>query len=378
MAERAEDLISELLTGTVEELDIPEQLQQAAEAAYRRVGGWLEENLADDADWHVYPQGSMRLGTVVRPSPDDEYDLDAVAKWEIEKDRVTKQQLKDTVGDALAGFVDAHLGAPGAATACKEGGRCWTLHFAEPFHLDLLPAIPDPDALPHGIQITDRDLRLWQPSNPIAFADWFYERMGPGYLSAKTELAKRANVGVDDIPAWRVRTTLQRVVQVLKAHRNGFFAGELDQRPPSIIVTTLAALAFTGEKPLFDAVTDVAAGMAGHIERDGGRYIVVNPVQSEENFADRWGTDPERASKFFAWLDDLQTTLDSARGSRRGLDDVAAQLQKRFGDAPVTRSLARFGERRTEERRGGALTVASTGIIGAGTAKIRDHTFHGE
>jgi hypothetical protein len=377
MADRSEDIISELLTGAVEELDIPEALQDAAEATYGRVGEWFAEQLADDADWHVYPQGSMRLGTVVRPSPSDDYDIDAVAKCEVPKERTTKQELKDTVGEMLSGFVAANQGEPGAPTDCEEGARCWTLLFSDPFHMDVLPAIPNPDAAPHGIQITDRDLYQWQPSNPIAFANWFYTRMGPGFLREKVALAKRAQVNVDEVPDWRVRTTLQRVVQVLKVHRNGFFANELDQRPPSIIVTTLAAHAFTGDKPLFDAVVDVAANMTGFIEGDADGYVVSNPVQPEENFADRWGSEAERTKKFFAWIDDLQETLESARSSRRGLNDVAAQLQKRFGVEPINKSLVRFGERRRDDRTMARLTVASTGMIGAGTMTVRDHTFHG-
>jgi hypothetical protein len=143
-------------------------------------------------------------------------------------------------------------------------------------------------------------------------------------------------------------------------------------------VTTLAAHAFTGDKPLFDAVMDVAANMGSYIERDGGLYVVRNPVQLGENFADRWASDPERPAWFFAWLTDLQETLESARSSRHGLTGVAAELNKRFGAEMVTKSVTRFGERRSGARTAGKLTVSASGLIGAGTTKVPDHTFHGD
>jgi hypothetical protein len=374
-----EEIVSELLSGAIGALDIPAELQAAAEATYSDVGDWLKANLPEKGDWHVYPQGSMRLGTVVRPTPDDEYDIDAVTTLRVSKDMIGKQELKDTVGDALQRYVTATRAIDGAPNGSKEGGRCWTLLY-ELFHLDVLPAIPNEDSKPNGIWITDRDLFRWQPSNPIAFADWFYEQMGDRFLEERAILAKRAQVDVDDLPAWHVRTTLQRVVQVLKVHRNAYFADELDERPPSIIVTTLAARAFSGDKPLFEAVMDVAANMPSYVERDSGLVVVCNPVQPDENFADRWGADPARVKKFYAWIDDLQATLDEAQGARGGLSDVAARLEKRFGNDAIKKSVLGFGARRTEDRAAGRLTVATTGMLGAAAAatRVRDHTFHGE
>jgi transcriptional regulator with XRE-family HTH domain len=379
MAVSAEDIIGEVLLGAVDELDLPDRLHEAAERTYERVGEWLTGRLSATADWHVYPQGSMRLGTVVRPSPADQYDLDLVAEWQVAKESVTKRELKDTVGGALTGFLDAHAGEPGAPTSLKPRRRCWTMAFREPFHMDVMPAIPNPDQRPDGIQITDRDLVAWLPSNPIGFADWFYARMGPELKKAKLELASRYQVDVDDLPDWRARrTTLQRVVQVLKVHRNQFFAGRLDDRPPSIIVTTLAAHAYRGDKPLIEAVMEAAEGMPKHVGRDGNRYTVCNPVQPDENFADRWVAEPHRATLFFRWVDDLQRSLDVARASKGGLDVVGARLQESFGAEVIAKSLARYGQRHTDDRVAGRLTVGATGALGAGTLPVRDHMFHGE
>lgn len=378
MPDTPEQIVSELVTGAVGAMDIPEHLQDAAETAYRAVGDWLKINLPD-GDWNIYPQGSMRLGTPVRPSFEDEHDLDAVAELHLPKEMIGKQELKTTVGTALTSYVDAVRGIAGAPTGWKEGGRCWTLLYAEQFHMDMLPAIPNETAAPSGIWITDRDLFHWQASNPIAFADWFHERAGKQFLTEREILAKRASVDIEDVPAWRVRSILQRAVQVLKVHRNAFFAGNLDLRPPSVIVTTLAAHAFKGGATLFDAVMHIAADMANHIERESGMVVVRNPVLSEENFADRWGADAERVKLFYRWLDDLQQTLDDARNARGGLDAVAGRLEQSFGRDPIRASMREFGSRRAADRTAGRLTVATTGVVGTASAatRVRPHTFHG-
>ena len=84
--------------------------------------------------------------------------------------------------------------------------------------MDVLPAIPNAEAAPNAIWLTDRDLRLWQPSNPIDYADWFHARMRQDFLREHEFLAK--SMDVVDVPSWQVKTPLQRTVQALKRHRD--------------------------------------------------------------------------------------------------------------------------------------------------------------
>lgn len=56
-------------------VDIPETAYDKAEARYKDLGEWFgrPEAVCYGFDPHIYPQGSFRLGTVVRG---EEYDLD--------------------------------------------------------------------------------------------------------------------------------------------------------------------------------------------------------------------------------------------------------------------------------------------------------------
>ena len=99
-----EQMLSMLLDGAVETLDISPQLQQLAVDRYEEVGTWLAEH--GGYRCRIYPQGSFRLGTVVRPTPrTGEYDIDLVCWLLIAKETITQAGLKQRVGDLLHAYL---------------------------------------------------------------------------------------------------------------------------------------------------------------------------------------------------------------------------------------------------------------------------------
>jgi hypothetical protein len=374
MFETSEDILSQLLEGTVDELDITVALHEAADAQYQRVGQFLSDQSDDGpTEWDVYPQGSFLLGTVVRPRGADHHDLDMVCRLDIGRASISQAELKARVGDVLHRYLDAEAGEPGAPTACHDRRRCWTLEYPHAFHMDVLPSLPNEDDLPDGICLTDKELFRWQKSNPIAYGEWFRERMALEVARRREEMvAKR----LDPVPAWQIKTTLQRVAQVLKRHRDIHFGDDLDGRPPSILVTTLAARAYTGARDLFDAVMDVAAKMPELVEHSDGVWRVMNPV-AEENFADKWNEHPDRVDKFFAWRDKLAADLDEAKAAQ-GLDRVTARLAESFGAEPVTKAAGRVATSFRTTAEEGRLKAAASGLLSTGTGTpVRKHGFYG-
>lgn len=74
-----------ILREIAEELDIPPTKYKEAVDRYTAVGKWLEAGAYPGVHGipHVYPQGSFRLGTVVRPirhGLECEYDIDLVCQ----------------------------------------------------------------------------------------------------------------------------------------------------------------------------------------------------------------------------------------------------------------------------------------------------------
>jgi len=376
MTTDGEELLADLLDGIVDSLDVPGEMLERTQHLYDDVGEFMRDDLPDDSMWSFRPQGSANLGTIVLPAPGDEFDIDSVATWHVRKDSITKANLKSTVGNVLRRYqtTPRRPGVP-KPTRIDEGRRCWTLEFAEAFHMDVLPSVPDGENPPTGILLTDKTLQSWLFSDPEAYANWFHAQNHTLLYESKRVFAKRAQVDISDVPSWRVRTMLQRVVQVLKAHRNCYFADDLDARPASILVTTLAALAFVNSPTLFASVMETVEHLGDHIECDGGRYFVLNPVQGKENFADRWTvTDAARFSK---WVDALRGNLESALGVRSGLPGVVESFSAAFNEQAVIKSAKRVGANITGTRRRGGLLIGATGVVGAGTGiASRDHTFH--
>jgi hypothetical protein len=376
-------LLDELLETSIAEFDVPRDVYERAVARYQALGDWLADHWGDDpADGLVYPQGSIRLGTMVAPITEGaEHDVDLVCRRDIAKESTTQKELKADVGGGVAGFVAS---GPEGDPRPSEGKRCWTLDYpGEPFHMDILPAVPDVEAAPSGILLTDRELVRWQPSNPVGFADWFYAQMARelGFAEKREGLAKQMDV--EEVPAWYLKTTLQRTVQALKRHRDMYFADAPENRPASIIITTLAARAYSGTGSLYEVLLTVTEKMPTLIENRDGVWWVANPVQPLENFADRWRSKPGSDERFFTWMAQAQSDFASI-SEERGLDRVLTKVAKSFGEEPARKAGAAFGIELRDARDAGRLGMAAgTGTLGATlvtktTRPVLPHTFHGD
>lgn len=322
----------------------------------------------------MYPQGSMRIGTVTRKiHRNDEIDIDLVARRDIAKTSITQTELKADAGHGLELFVKTD---PEGNPSREEGKRCWTLLYPG-FHLDVLPALPDLEDGGTGIIITDTEVRNWQFSNPIGYASWFYAVMRTEWMEKAAAL--RAAMDVADVPDWRVKTTLQRTVQALKRHRDIHFTDDLENRPASIIITTLAARAYRPGGSLYEMLLDVTERMPTHVERRDGIYVVSNPIQPKENFADRWQAHPRRAERFFEWIHQAHADV-AGLGSERGVDTVLEKVAKTFGERAAERAGRAAGSGLFETRTAGGLGMAAgTGALTSASGRnVRPHTFHGD
>ena len=105
MLDTRNDLLDRLLKGITTELDIPPDLYRSAVDRYEKVGRWLAYR--EEGAWDVSPQGSFRLGTVVRPIGRDDYDIDLVARTELTKEQTTQRLLKEMAGRDLSALVAA-------------------------------------------------------------------------------------------------------------------------------------------------------------------------------------------------------------------------------------------------------------------------------
>ena len=238
------------------------------------------------------------------------------------------------------------------------------------FHLDVLPAVPDdydwlialgvPESLAkHAIRITDKtkwDTPDWPRSNPEGYTIWFKDQMRHRLEHERKQAAVLRDATIEEIEDYQIRTPLQRLIQLLKRHRDIRYNGD-DDKPTSIIITTLAAMSYDNQASLLDAVRGVVPKMREAIDQRGGVYWVPNPVNPRENFADRWQSAPRKRVLFFEWLDAVEREHEELL-TPAGFENLGGYLKESYG--PESReALAKFASRRTT----GASTADSGPVI---------------
>lgn len=366
--------LDRLISDGLQSLDISLAERERVTSRYTELGDELDLHWSTTHGHNVIsPQGSFLLGTVVRNiHRNDDIDIDCVALRDIDKVSTTQAELKADVGVAARKYAaKPHSGYP-KVTQCT---RCWTLTWSG-MHLDVLPAVPNREEGGTNILITDRDVRRWLDSNPAGYAAWFRDRMRDELIAERVILSEKLDV--ENVPEWRVKTTLQQAVQALKRHRDIYFADRLQDRPSSIVITTLAALAYHDRGELYDVLREITATMGDHLVHDGGRWVLANPAHAEENFADSWANDPRRSANFFEWLENAQSTFEDL-GRRVGLDRTVPLLAEAFGDRFAKAASQSLGSSMYQARQDSKLQVVTGGALVAATTgrTVRNHAFAG-
>lgn len=296
----------------LEDIDLPEGAYEQAEKRYEDLAAWISrpDSTLAPFDAHIFVQGSFAFGTAIRPLvEEEEYDLDFSCKLRegISRDTHTQKQLKDMLGVELASYRKAR----NIVKPLTEKNRCWRLGYRDqlPFHLDVVPGIRADaqrrrelgvlmeargmegtlaqEVARRALWITDRNDENykqispnWPSSNPGGYQLWFASRM------RSTDKKLLADAQVDPVPVYRSKTPLQQVVQLLKRHRDALFSEYPDCKPVSIILTTIAGRAYQHGEGLSQTMRRVLAELER--VRLSDTNDILNPVNSQENFADRW------------------------------------------------------------------------------------------
>lgn len=321
--------LNELFLRIAEELDISDALFEKAETSYQALGEYINNHC--DFNVNIYTQGSFRLNTVIRPlSDEDEYDLDLVSEV-ADVSSITPKNLKTMIGDILRD-------SKRYSAKLKEKRRCWRIEYSDEaqFHMDITPAIPESLAT-SSIRVTNKNddgTYSYTVSNPKGYSEWFEQQ------KKVVEIQKNAlfdSATVEPIKTNRVKLPLQRAIQILKRHRDIMFETNPEDEPISIIITTLAAQAYNGEAGVYDALKRVLEIMPSLIKFESGKYFIPNPSNLQENFADKWNSEPKKAKAFFDWI--KRAKVDIVAVAPTIIDDYSS-LEDSLGGTVVGRAVS--------------------------------------
>ena len=218
--------------------------------------------------------------------------------------------------------------------------RCLRVNYEHDFHLDILPACPDPGSGSTCLVVPDREDVRWRASNPKGFVSWFKQQSA---LRPSVSFAQKAMDSAAPLPQPQTaeqKNTLQLSVQLFKRWRDRHYADIPDLAPVSIVLTTLMGDHYYGEQ-------SVSSNLAVSVQTildtlpASGRLIVVNPSHPQEELSERW-KDPASYLAFVSGLKafkkkliDLATAEDMGRQS--------ALLQELFGDSVTKAAFAEQG-----------------------------------
>lgn len=372
---RQKDILS-----IIDKIDITPTMYFNAVEKYMQLARYLSDN---GIEAEIYPQGSFALGTVVRPimkGDDAAYDLDFVCQVHDYKNTLSPTELRNKVLKILqdSKLYDRNL---------KIYEECFTIEFADidgvGFSIDIVPAVAESaetiarlvtktvrqDLVETAIAIPKQEYNQysWLTNNPLGYKVWFDEINGRFNETSKIEyrqklLEENRHVfsSIQEIPENLDRSSLQRVIQILKFHRDVYYSFKTngdEMKPISAIINTIVAkiaanaashinvfellqyvleeLAVYAEQQTLDEIRFAAKyDNRSLILKKGASWVICNPANPEDNLANQW-TDIT-AKTFFMWVEAVRNDLI---GSLQLPDDrFRAKMENAFGKRAVSKS----------------------------------------
>ena len=302
----------DILTRIAVSLELDETRKQRMKSAYNAVYDILEKDevFFSKVDFLVYPQGSKAIGTTVKPRGKEEFDLDITVEIRDLYYNYTSSEIYNHLIRVLSNN-DIYK------EKLVKKNRCARIDYVGDFHMDVLPGciVITGDS---KIMVPDRELSSWTSSNPKGYANWFTQKaetvssssLNKAFrtFSALNEAkAEQEELPNDDIYS---KEPLKRAVQLTKRYRDIFFEKNPKHKTSSIILTTIFGELYEGEPSIYQTIDSILNKIVKRytdyqylFENQGiyKRIKVLNPVNSDEDFTEKWDNEKEYYTQFIAF-----------------------------------------------------------------------------
>ncbi len=365
--------IDNMLNEMAKEVQLDETRYKRMVTSYEAIKKWIEsdEKFFKPFRYEVYPHGSVRIFTTVKPIGKDEFDLDIVIHF---KDN-TIQHSPLKIYTELKRRLSEH---ETYRKMLEPKSRVLRLNYAGDFHMDLMSGIQDNIYDENKIRVPDRELGRWVSSNPRGYANWFIAKANLAESSLLEKALRAEKIQVDD---FNNKKPLQRAVQLIKRYRDIYFQEDDSYKTRSIILTTIAGQLYLGEESIFKTIDNIITKIRTEFKFTK-RLKVLNPVNSEEDFTDKWDSEPQYYEAFKKFIIHLYAEWQKLK-EENGVIEESKIFKGLFGDNLVERVQLRENEMiGTIRKNGGLGIIRDTGIISSSVKPnnepIKKNTFFGE
>lgn len=340
-----------IFNSLAEELNITETMLEKAKTAYTALGEYIKSS---NEDWEViiYPQGSFELGTVVKPlNEDEQYDVDLVVL--VKNPNYSPEELRNGIKELLENH-GRYVGK------IQDKKPCIRIQYADSsqFHMDVASAQDIEQSRDESIKIAryDGESYYYDPSNPKGYVEWFKNAMKfEKVITEYRAFSEKASTEVEKLDLMKFRTPLQKAIQILKRHRDIYFTDKdnSDDRPSSIIITTLCALTYDNSYSYMSEKENVYLTIKNMLQRFpefikknlDGEWCLLNPSNSQENFLKKWKDNSSLENAFDEWI--KQARIDILVHPEQFIENNQIELRsgilKSFGESAGIGAFNRYG-----------------------------------
>lgn len=366
--------LDDLLDRMAESLQLDKTRYDLMIQHYEAIKKWIEadELFFKPFKYELYPHGSVKIRTTVKPIGKDEFDLDLALHLKTQWGNHTPEKIYSELKRRLSEH-----------SVYKEKlelkNRCVRLNYAGDFHMDILPGIQENEWDEDKLRIPDRALGYWVSSNPRGYSKWFLNKTNIVKLSLLEKAIRAENLPTND---YENKKPLQRAVQLIKRYRDIYFQKDDTYKTSSIVLTTIAGLYYNGEESIFLTVENIVNQIRANTLYMPKRIKVLNPVNAEEDFTDKWENEPKYYDAFKAFSEHLYKEWQELK-KENGIITEARILKGLFGDDLYLNAQNSQANLIEKSRNSNQLGInRNTGTIGslgaAATVPIKTNTFFGD
>ena len=362
----------ELLIGICHKLQLQPNKYQLADERYNTIASIIQgDSVFENIDLRMYPHGSFRLKTTVKPLDENEYDLDFVV------------EIPDNLQmspNTLYNHIYRILSNDGIHNDMVEKkSRCIRINYANDFHMDIMPG-QSIGVGTNEIIVPDKDLRGWyHHSNPIDYAEWFEKQAKTRIVATYEKALNEQAEPITDQEIVARLEPLRRSVQLVKRYRDIYCDATNSEPVRSIVICTLMGEISSSYANEIDIIQDFCLYVNSLINLNKGRpFIVKNPVV-DEVLTEKWEENTQNYYDFVDMMNALTEDMNKLASLDKGIE-IGALMKEMFGETVTAEVIKEHAESLGKARKDGRLSMRNDGglqILSEGVT-VKPNTFYGD